>query len=248
MRGKTFFSTVLGAALLCTQAAVGPVRADFTPVADAPGNERSHAEILQHVFSPSQSWHATGTRLDATGNPVDLTNGALTAWRVADDGGGLLDVRGDGTGAGDEVWTGGAFTVRTLARFAGYAQELEYILTGEEPVELFSVQGKKFGATGSGSAAPDSDADWTWARSGQGLTWSSDPEQNADGGDHLVTYALTGLDDGQRHWLLFWEDLPNLGDGDYNDLVVEVTAAVPEPGTVAVLFAGLALALCFRRV
>jgi hypothetical protein len=54
------------------------------------------------------------------------------------------------------------------------------------------------------------------ANTGAGtFTWSSDPTRNSDGQDHVRVVAL-----GNNAYQLNWEDQPNLGDQDFNDLVM----------------------------
>jgi hypothetical protein len=89
--------------------------------------------------------------------------------------------------------------------------------------------------------------------------WYSEDAINSDGADHMLALMLNQTFDEQTNlftsvFLLAFEDLPvgqrggNLpGDGDYNDLVVEVTFVgqtpfdppVPEPASMALLGMGL---------
>ena len=84
---------------------------------------------------------------------------------------------------------------------------------------------------------------------GSGYTWSSLISDNPDLVDHLVAYKITGLDptdeaNGIFTYLLGFEDLTQ-GDFDYNDLVVQLdfsaVRSVPEPSTLALVGAGLAV-------
>ncbi len=81
-------------------------------------------------------------------------------------------------------------------------------------------------------------------------TWYSEDWRNVDLADHMKVYR-TRLD-GQlvaHSYLLAWEDLPNLGDADFQDMVIRIdgvqavggsAAPVPEPATVIFFALGLA--------
>jgi uncharacterized protein (TIGR03382 family) len=71
---------------------------------------------------------------------------------------------------------------------------------------------------------------------------------NPDGKDHLASLKLRDaqgdLEDCGR--ILSWEDLPNLGDADYNDFgVIAMNGIIPAPATMPL--AGLALLAAARR-
>ncbi len=228
--------------------------ADFTPVLGAPGAERDHLEIFADFYSPGTAWQTTGDRTDGSGSWIDMTNGILTATRVDDFGySGTLDARRPYFGEyDDESWTGTLLNFTAAARYAGYTQEFGYSLDGDDRGynKLFKVRGNKSNVHGSATLELEPGASVSFMRDGnKGGQWSSSVSENSDGLDHMVTYSVTGFDDDLARWMLFWEDLPGGGDRDYNDLAVEVTTRVPEPGTglTIVLVCGV-LAIMRRRM
>ena len=248
MMKSTRIASILSAALFAALV-IPAASADFIPVSDSPGSEYSHIEILEGAYSPGSAWVAMGSRIDPVGNAIDWTNGTLSAIRVDDSAiGGVMNTNFMSPGsATDQLWTGGPVSAIAQARYAGFSQEFGYRPVGGDYVKLMDVSGYGLGVSGSGTLNGDPTAVWSWIRDGSGQQYSSDNTLNSDGLDHLVTYQLSGFNDGLNHWLLCWEDLPNLGDADYNDLVVEVTAAVPEPGTVGLILAGAIGGLARRR-
>lgn len=153
----------------------------------------------------------------------------------------------------DQIWmsAGEPVTVTARARFASFSFGFGYRdRTGF--YSLFEPYGHRLTVSGLGVATPFSHFSWTLSPSGA-PQWSSLTTENIDLQDHMVTFFIAG---GNRAggYVLAWEDLPFLGDRDYNDLVLEVQgvhpATIPEPATLVLLISGLILcaAVCrFRR-
>jgi hypothetical protein len=67
----------------------------------------------------------------------------------------------------------------------------------------------------------------------------------------MVSYQITGLNDGWTTWMFFWEDFSS-SYGDFNDVAVQVRAAsvanpVPAPGAVVLGMLGLPLVGWIKR-
>ena len=142
----------------------------------------------------------------------------------------------------------GSATLQAVGRYAAFSQLFgSFDGASSGPFEeLFAVSGSGFVVDGE-SGPLHFTGDWRWGRGGGGGTWSSLASDNDDD-DHMVTYRVEGLANGaDATWLLFWEDLPGLGDQDYNDLVIEVMAIVPLPPAAWLGSLGLIAVVVLRR-
>ena len=79
--------------------------------------------------------------------------------------------------------------------------------------------------------------------------FTSMPTQNTDSLDHMVTWVDNN---DPFHYFVAFEDLLGGGDGDYNDIVLELNnfvdgAPIPNPPTLALLGVGLIGFAAFRR-
>ncbi|UCE59848.1 MAG: DUF4114 domain-containing protein [Phycisphaerales bacterium] len=226
--------------------------ADFTQVTDS-GSEATVREIFDHYFGVATSGPMTGT-LDAAHE-----------WYTFDTGGGATRVNDFGAGYSspidlltpnlstdnDMIWTDGIATFEVQARFAGYDQSfgIDTDLTNSvvDHNEVFSVTGSGYTDTGlsGGASGLHLSGEWAWTRAGSDAgPWSSNAPDNTDSLDHVVTYLLDPADGktNETVWWVFFEDLNNLGDHDYNDLAVEIRAQpIPVPGAAILGLVGLGM-------
>ena len=216
----------------------------YTSLSGPPSGEDSHLEIISDTYASEG-----GTFVQ---NGVDFVNAGagITVSRVWDTNGGELTLHillGDETGV-DQIWTDGTAMVSASAKFADLTQSFGWNNNGGSSgtgyVELLNE---------SDLYGPPVDVmitgDFLWGIEPNGDTWWSNIGENTDATDHLITYLVEGLSDvgiGEKVWLLFWEDLPSGGDADYNDFVIELRA-IPEPGTLLLVGAGLAALGAFRN-
>jgi len=150
----------------------------------------------------------------------------------------------------DEVWVETNGYVEASARYAGYTQKFGYytdISVGDNQVELMDVTTTGYlyeCSDAGGQCIEDSDCPnypsetcepvygVTFLTGGGtdviGLyddpsgspTWFSESALNQDGSyDHMWTFRAPDFDPDEPEYFIAWEDL-NLGDADYNDLVL----------------------------
>jgi len=216
-------------ALMVCLTGAGNAQAGFSTVLVSP--EPTHPTILNGLYGGV--FVASGAPLPA-GYSTQFTNGVTTATRVDDNGFvPLLNMLTGAPGsADDDVWTDGIATASAEVRYAGNPQEFGYSFAPPAYTKLFDVTGSGFAVTGSAVVAFGPGSIWQWARCNDsdggplvnGLF--SDEASNPDGGDHMVTYRITGapgIDPMKVVWLIWWEDVVGAGtDRDYNDLVVQL--------------------------
>jgi uncharacterized protein DUF4114 len=144
----------------------------------------------------------------------------------------------------DLLWGNtGIAHVLVVAKYSGYDQTFGYLAgeSGGDFVPLVTVSGNGYVSGGEITFSIDqSTADFRWGNDPYGLggtpgLWSALADENADGRDHMVTWMITGNAGHPNNilgaFVVGFEDLPGLGDADYNDLVVLVWGVTDGPIT-----------------
>jgi len=158
----------------------------------------------------------------------------------------------------DLIWGNtGIAHVLVVAKYSGYDQTFGYMAgqSGGTFVPLVTVTGNGwFSGTEITFTSDLSGADFRWGNDPNGLggtpgLWSAREDENSDGRDHMVTWMITGNAGRPNNivgaFVVGFEDLPRLGDADYNDLVVLVWGvtdgplAIPLPASLMLVAASV---------
>jgi len=160
-------------------------------------------------------------------------------------------------------------SVDFIARYAGYQQRFGYYTYDDQDNVvynfLFDVLAPGLVTDGTGASGVITDEPFGFyddAPIDGDNVWHSEQSLNDDGEDHMVAYWAPCYDsygnlqyDDEDNiiacdecFIIAFEDRWELGDTDYNDLVVEVCPGIiPEPSTAGLLLLGLGAVLAHRR-
>ena len=146
---------------------------------------------------------------------------------------------------GDQLWVNLNGGATATATFSAASQTFGYIpgSSGGTFVPLFTVSLDGYYPGGSGIIPGGVPIFRLADQVGGGRVWSSQESDNTPWQlDHMVTWLITG-GPSAGNYAIAWED-QDLGDADYQDLVVELdlAAPVPVPGAVLLGMLGLSVA------
>lgn len=220
----------------------------FTTVRPAPSGELGHAAILQNIYGGSWAMSAT--------TPVNVTNGVMTAQRVADAGVASPVALATGTAltGEDSAFAGQSVVVTVKARYAGDRHMLGWIDdTAENPVFQPIINSESHNIPV--ELMLSGQFRWALQNISTGKLFTSRASDNRGIGkvndqtfDHLVTYHLSPKSGPANEWALFWEDRTGgqNSDFDFNDAVF-IVQAVPSPGVATLGGIGMVLLSGRRR-
>lgn len=218
------------ASIIAIAAAVsaGAATAQYTHVHSASGGEASHSQILSSALGGSFSH--SGSR--------DFSNGTVHADRIQDDKSFFDAIFNPGVKT-DQIWNAGQYNATMIGHEAAYSHTFGFVEGSSGNTNNF--QGLLRSDDMGSSASVVLDGDFRWAikndQKDGGHLFTSREKDNHGKDDHMVAYQL--LKNGNFFgYALFFEDLKNCPDSDYNDVAVLLTL-VPTPQAAMMGLTGL---------
>jgi MYXO-CTERM domain-containing protein len=232
--------SIISAAIMGT-ACVASATPTFSNINNSSG-EVSQAGLFHAVYGGTWTVQADGR---------SLSNGSLTATRVADGGVGMpLDVQtSTATGADDQAWSSDSpVMIVAKTRFAadshnfGWIDDTMALLGGGPAFQVITST-----STLNTPVTVSLSSSFRWAfkdLSTNQLLTSRNSDNPSGAADQMATYRITGSSVTGTKWLLVWEDRTSNSDRDFNDSAIEVSS-VPTPGALALC--GIAALTLGRR-
>jgi len=235
---------VAAIALAAGAAVAGP--ADYTVVNEPASNNQTHDKLLAAMYGGTFATGsvingATNMKVGALQNTTfnSYSNGAITATRIMDRGGdGLFQLITGNNNDDDQSWSDGVVNLKVTSKFASDTHTFGWVdkTNGNTKNALLDTSS---GATV--NVKLSSDFKWFLDTSSENNLTSVEQDNKGVGTfknnffDQMVSYEITGVD-GQKRYVLFWEDRVNgqaYDDYDYNDAVIEIVVVPLPPAAMA---------------
>lgn len=217
------FTRFVAAAVAATCLLSTNAFAAYTGIGRPAKGELSHRDIFSSTY---------GGKFRYSG--ASLTNGTITATRVSD----AVD---------SSLFDTGAWSSKAVASFGAARSSFGVVGENGKFQRLFTTAGSK--AQVAGASARTASGDFALRNFRGRGTFSTNDLHNAGKTDQAITYKLSGLDFGGDVYVVFFENRAlGRSDRDFNDLVVELSAAhAPSPAAAALGLAMLAAMASVRR-
>ena len=258
----TIIGAVMGLPLMLSTAHAVPTFVDT--MGGHNGNERclvGSGAFGNNTCTGGGTFGNQSSIVDLIINDINTTENLSLSWeRITDPADNLFTFLSNGNTA---------TSVQGRARYAGYSNKFGGTVDGDYTELLGTPLAKNTVLLGNdvGGFIPvdlgltSGDAWKPTLVAGDGKIYTSDPLDNLNGLDHMVAFrTINPINDPDAdgfaafRYIIAFEDLPDLGDEDYNDYVVEInfaalqTTSVPEPAALSLFGLGIVgLGLMRRR-
>ena len=153
---------------------------------------------------------------------ANFSNGSINAVRLDD--------------SHDQIYGPGEYDMTVVAKFAAPEESVDFIYgrTGMDFWRMQNVSGFGYDITGTQGALINFNGHFRWALDDEKGMYTSQPSDNPNQQDAMITYRIKGESDKLVHYVLLFENLDPDKPGhktrnDYNDLVLSVTKGLYQP-------------------